>query len=244
MLDSESVYANSQHFTPLMCCQITWAVINDSRQYFFWTVTEQQLTTGQVRWPTSLLMHIIGADVQACREIRMGNFPQKWSTIAMVGTLAGGQLKRTLDMNPRGAFNLLDGLPLAPPRVWPQAQGTVRTPTPEQAASAASNRIVTIRYSNIHAKFLQLMARYISHFRSVQLKTLLKVANITKERLPMLPKYMKNGKNILCYSYLSSANAKVRCVAKHRTGTHWLEIYQTPLRGSFAQCWHQELNSG
>jgi hypothetical protein len=39
MLDSESVFANANYFTPLICWQITWATINDSRQYFFHTIT-------------------------------------------------------------------------------------------------------------------------------------------------------------------------------------------------------------
>ncbi len=82
MLDSESVYTNAHHFTSLMCHQITWAVINDICQYFFCTLTEHQFMAGTVWWPTSLLMQIIGADTQACREIKMGNFPAKWMTTA------------------------------------------------------------------------------------------------------------------------------------------------------------------
>jgi hypothetical protein len=77
-LDSESVTANETNFTPTICRQITWAVLNDSRQYFFCTVVVDNFSTGQVQWLTSLLMQIIGADVHACSEIRMGNFPAKW----------------------------------------------------------------------------------------------------------------------------------------------------------------------
>jgi hypothetical protein len=35
MLDSESVTANAHNFTPTICRQITWAILNNSRQYFF-----------------------------------------------------------------------------------------------------------------------------------------------------------------------------------------------------------------
>ena len=69
MLDSDNVFANAHTFTPLICRQITWAVINDSRQYFFRMVTADQFSSGRVRWPTSLLMQIIGADIQACQGI-------------------------------------------------------------------------------------------------------------------------------------------------------------------------------
>ena len=73
MLDSDGVFSNAHNFTPLMSCQVTWAIINDSRQYFFWVLTVDQFLSGHVRWLTSLLMQIIGADIQACRGIIMGN---------------------------------------------------------------------------------------------------------------------------------------------------------------------------
>lgn len=97
-------------------------------------------------------------------------------------------------MNPRFVFTLPEGLPLTPPWTWPCVQGTTSTLTPEQLALGASKCTVTIRNSNIHPIFKQLMASYISHFRSIQLKTLLKAANITEEHLPTLPKYMRNEK--------------------------------------------------
>jgi hypothetical protein len=35
--------------------------------------------SGNIQWPTSLLMQIVRADVQACREIQMENFLEKVS---------------------------------------------------------------------------------------------------------------------------------------------------------------------
>jgi hypothetical protein len=46
------------------------------------------------------------------------------------------------------------------------------------------------------------MSRYITHFRSVQWKTLLKAATLTEADLRNLPSYVKNGKNTLCYAYI------------------------------------------
>lgn len=46
------------------------------------------------------------------------------------------------------------------------------------------------------------MAQYISHFCSVQFKTLLKAAKVTEANLPILSQYIINGKNGLCYSYI------------------------------------------
>ena len=53
------------------------------------------------------------------------------------------------------------------------------------------------------------MEDYIRHFRSVQLRTLCKAAGITESDLPTEAKYLRNGKNMLCYSYvLGKCNGK------------------------------------
>jgi len=44
MLDSESMFTNATNFTPVICRQITWAIINESRQYFFHTVMADQFS--------------------------------------------------------------------------------------------------------------------------------------------------------------------------------------------------------
>jgi hypothetical protein len=203
MLDSESVFANASYFTPLICRQITWATINDSRQYFFRTLTENQFAVGNVRWPTSLLMQIIGSDVQACRELRMGNFPDKWTAQATVGTLAASGLNRGLKGNTGLNFNPPPGLPPGPSQVSPTIHSKhPHDSAPERMPSDNWDRPVSIRHNDIHPQFKQLMARYITHFRSVQLKTLLGAANITEAELPVLPKYTAAGKNNLCYAYI------------------------------------------
>lgn len=49
MLDSKSVFTNATNFNPLFCGQITWAIINDSWQYFFHTVMIDHLKSGTAR---------------------------------------------------------------------------------------------------------------------------------------------------------------------------------------------------
>jgi hypothetical protein len=46
MLYSESVFANARNFTAPICRQITWAVLNDSRQFFFRTLTTDDFAAG------------------------------------------------------------------------------------------------------------------------------------------------------------------------------------------------------
>jgi hypothetical protein len=143
MLDSDSVFANAHNFSPVMCRQITWAVINDSRQYFFCTLTLDQFLSGQVRWPTSLLMQIIEADIQACREIKMGNFPEKWRETATVGLLLSPIGARTNDIRGAAQFALLLGLPPMPATLWRQSQGK-QSVMPESTASGQGDKPVLI----------------------------------------------------------------------------------------------------
>jgi hypothetical protein len=203
MLDSESVTANGPNFTPTICRQITWAILNDSRQYFFHTVTVDNFASGQVRWPNSLLMQIIGADVHACREIQMGNFPAKWrptNTPAINSKGAGDRGTFT------GAGSNVFVPPLGvPPQHSQSGWGSTVPATdshPERTQSASADRPVNIRQSDIHPTLKALMAPYITHFRSIQLRNLLRAANITEQNLPTLPQYLENGRNNLCYSYI------------------------------------------
>ena len=115
MLDSDCIFANTHNFTPIMCRQIAWAIINNSCQYFFKTLMADRFLSGQVRWLTSLLMQVIGADIQVCHEITMGNFPKKWRGTATVGMLFRPHGDSAGDAKTRATFTLPPGLPLASP---------------------------------------------------------------------------------------------------------------------------------
>lgn len=202
MLDSDCVFVNSRHFTTLMCRQILWAIINDSRQYFFRTLAADHFLSGQVHWPTSLLMQIIGADIQACREITMGNFPKKWRDTATVGSFLRPQGDWTGEVRNRGTFPLPPGLPPSLPVHWSPPGKTAPAARPDNASLGQHDNPVVIRSHDIHPALKQLMSKYITHFRSVQLKTLLRAANLNEANLPTIPKYVVNGKNTLCYAYV------------------------------------------
>jgi hypothetical protein len=202
MLDSDNIFANAHAFTPLICRQITWAIINDSRQYFFRTITADHFSSGRVRWPTSLLMQIIAADIQACREIAMGNFPDKWKETATVGSYLHPQGARRDTSKAFPTFAAPAGLPPPMPMQWGAPHTGNSAISPDNAASGQSGRPVTIRHDDIHPMFTQLMARYITHFRSIQLRSLLRAAGLSEGELPTIPKYMKDGKNTLCYAYV------------------------------------------
>lgn len=197
MLDSESVFANAPNFTAQICRQITWAVLNDSRQYFFRMLTTDDFAAGRLIWPTSLLMQIVGADVHACREIRMGNFPEKWGPRSTVASLAmGSHTKGTGQEVALGVH-----VPAGHPPAWPSSFPT-SPPAAIQSGGSGIERPVYIRQNDIHPKIKTLMSPYISHFRSIQFRLLLKAAGVTEGDLPSLPKYLSNGRNGMCYSYV------------------------------------------
>ena len=224
MLDSESVFANVHNFTACICRQITWAILNDSRQYFFKTLTVDDFSSGHVRWPTSLLMQIVGADVHACREICMGNFPEKWGPKSTVASFAHSG-------NNKGGGSQHTRLPPGyPPSVTTQYPPV--PPTDTSSSTAAIDRPVVIRQMDIHPRIKALMAPYVAYFRSVQFCLLCKAANVAEEDLPSLPKYVSNGKNGLCYSYiLGKCQGKVcgRAQARHVPAHELSEDFVTAL---------------
>jgi hypothetical protein len=197
MLDSESVFANAPNFSAQICRQITWAVLNDSRQFFFRTLTTDDFSAGRVIWPTSLLMQIVGADVHACREIRMGNFPDKWGPKGTVGSLATGGSAKGSSYNTGFTGTLPVGLPPAVPTGYPSGP-----PPVTHSAGSATEKAVFIRQTDIHPAIKALMTPYVSHFRSIQFRLLCKAAGVTERDLPTIPKYLENGRNGMCYSYV------------------------------------------
>jgi hypothetical protein len=199
MLNSEQVYAKSERFGPIMVRQITWAIIEDSRQFFFRTMTEEEMARGNPRFPTSHLMNIIGTDVSKAVEIRLGNFPDTWKlehseTPSIKAGIAPSQQQKPA-VGTAGKMQ----------RTWAMTQ--VSPPTLVQ--SSASEHPVLIRQEDIHPTIKTMMEGYIRHFRSVQLRLLCKAAGITEGDLPTEAKYVRNGRNGLCYSYvLGKCNGK------------------------------------
>jgi hypothetical protein len=92
-------------------------------------------------------------------------------------------------------------LPAGQPPVLP-ANFPSGPPPVTQSGGSSAERPVSIRQTDIHPIIKALMTPYISHFRSVQFRLLCKVAGISEGDLPMIPWYVANGKNGMCYSYV------------------------------------------
>jgi hypothetical protein len=135
-------------------------------------------------------MNIIGTDVSKEVEIRMGNFPDKWKVEAAQAQGAWGTTSMQGQPLPQAANN--------PQRTWGTGNGLI--PLPVQ--STVPERPVLIRQEDVHPTIKSLMEDYIRHFQSVQLRLLCKAAGITETDLPTEQKYLRNGKNMLCFSYV------------------------------------------
>ena len=123
----------------------------------------------------------------------MGNFPEKWGpsgTVALLVTL-------TVAKQATGRMQAPAGHPPSLPTHFP-----LQPPLITQSGGMADVRPVAIRQTDIHPKIKALMTAYIAHFRSVQFRLLCKAADVTENDLPTIPRYVIDGKNGMCYSYL------------------------------------------
>ena len=100
------------------------------------------------------------------------------------------------------SFPCPPGIPPTQGTQWSPPHNKPEPTRPEPAASGPYDKPVLIRPQDVHPAFTQLMARYITHFRSVQWKTLLRAGKLTEADLPTIPAYIKNGRNTLCYAYI------------------------------------------
>jgi hypothetical protein len=151
-------------------------------------------------FPTLHLMNIIGTDVSKAVEIRLGNFldKRKHEQVQPTDTRA---MVSSYQQTQKPAAATVGGKH----RPWMTTPGSL--PTPVQ--SSATEQPVLIRQEDIHPAIKHMMEEYIRHFQSVQLRMLCKAAGITEGDLPTEAKYVHNGRNGLCYSYvLGKCNVK------------------------------------
>ena len=78
VLELEVVASLEKTFTPKLCREMNWAMIDDGRFYFSKQVTPNQLTTGQVQWPMSNLDCIFQNVLRYQSEIHRSTFPTQW----------------------------------------------------------------------------------------------------------------------------------------------------------------------
>jgi len=123
MLKEGPVKADKHKLTPLKCRQITWAVIEDSRNFFLRHVTLRELANPRrIRW-TSPMLETLLVDVRYMKNMERPNFPAAWEEKAYQQRRekGGGYMYLTPPPLPDPQFPPQGLAP--PPAQWGQAPG-------------------------------------------------------------------------------------------------------------------------
>jgi hypothetical protein len=189
-----AVMAAKHAFTPLLCRQITWAIYEDSRQFFSTRLHPDDFKPGShVTFPLSLLDDVMG-DVRYQRPVLRSSFPVAWME---------------LPPKPSGS-----GLP--PTGLLPFRGG------PIEGGSGLSGAPVADRLAHLHPTIRTALREYHVKFAGrVMMQRILDHANITYKDLPFLTPLIDNqsGRNSLCYNHcLGICQHGRQCIFRRRNG--------------------------
>ena len=177
ILDTDATMRLAHYFNPLLCRQITWAIIEDSRSFFAQTCHPDDFQVGaQLRFPISLLDDI-ASNVRYQQPIHRSTFPRQWQgRVAVHGGSGGGGPVR----HPGGAGS--------------NSTGTSTGGGLPNAPLAKNN--------NMHPILASCMKSHLENFGIPQLSRVLNAASIKLTDLPKLPAYIRDGTNTLCYRHI------------------------------------------
>lgn len=204
-----TIFANRRLFAPLLCRQITWAIIEDGRRYFSRVMTQrhfERMDEGEaVDFPQSHL-DFIKDSIMNQTPLMRPSFPMEWR-----GDWQGGKRQKVTTSSGGGVS--LTAATTAPTT-------TVRTNTTPSVVSGISmgsnaeasgqsavsrqrrQRQNGVRQTDMHPSLKALMTGHLRDNQYIQLGAVLRNSNLTFNDLPTLPKYMLNGRNTLCYNYV------------------------------------------
>lgn len=206
-----TVFANRRLFSPLLCRQITWAIIEDGRRYFSRIMTQrhfERMDEGEaVNFPLSHLDAIKDSILNQTPLMRP-SFPMEWR-----GDWQGGK-RQKLTTGSSGVASLMAATaPTAPTTVVraTTAPSVISGLSLGSNAEASGQSAVSrqrrprqqgVRDTDMHPSLKALMTGHLRENQYIQLGAVLRNSNLTFSDLPTLPKYMLNGRNTLCYNYV------------------------------------------
>ena len=224
-----TIFANRRLFSPLLCRQITWAIIEDGRRYFSRVMTRrhfERMDKGEiVDFPMSHL-DAIKDSIMNQMPIMRPSFPNEWR-----GDWQGGK-KQKLNTSSPGASIMsatASTAPTAPATTIVRGSSTpsvisgISTNSNDASGQAAVSRQRRprqhgVRETDIHPSLKALMAGHLRDNQYIQLGAVLRSSNLTFDDLPTLPKYMLNGRNTLCYNYVLGNCSSKFCNYKNSGG--------------------------
>ena len=205
-LDDENTADRSQYFSPLLCRQIIWAIIEDSRKYFASQLSPDDfiniVDATDIPFPRSTLGEI-ESNVRHQTPILRPSFPVQW----LHGSSRQGYSNsvQAISVAHRGSIaqTLLPPTSFPPGSVLAHTVGSPSVISVVTTGSAVSSPArEQIRTSDVHPHIKSVMGPYLQKFRRVQLTALMRQGNLTFDGLPTLPAYTADGRNMLCYNYL------------------------------------------
>jgi hypothetical protein len=189
-----AVMAAKHAFTPLLCRQITWAIYEDSRQFFATRLHPDDFKPGaHISFPISLLDDVMG-DVRYQRPVLRSSFPLAW-----------------MEIPPKPSLSQL-----APAGLSPFSGGRA------DGSEASAGAQTTDKLAHIHPTIRAALKEYHTKFSGrVMMQRVLEHANLTFKDLPFLTPLVdsQSGKNWLCYNHcLGICQHGKQCIFRRRNG--------------------------
>ena len=204
------------NFTPLLCRQIIWAIIDDGREYFSQTMLPDKFLVppgGLIRFPHSCLEELI-RPIKRQAPILTATFPQQWVIAPLVAN-------HHSNATPTGARTHI-GTVIATTRPT-STTSTQSVTTRATAANSTSSSLTgtthpattqqsTIRQTNVHPTIKALLEPFIQRHRQLQLTRIMMVGGVTWPNMPKIDRLVENGINNLCYNF-----ALGKCTSRYCT---------------------------
>ena len=219
-LDSDTVSEKWHFFTPLLCRQIVWAILDDGREYFSQTMLPNKFEVSPsaaafIRYPISSLEELI-RPIRNQAPIIRANFPSQW--------LAKQDTRREHTQG-SGSGNRIYG-DIQPP-ITMVSHSSNSQPSPGQASTRSSVSSMTsaaapntggrsVRQADMHPTIKAVMGPYMNRIGRLQITRIMALAETSWEEMPRIPKFVDNDTNNLCYNYvLGKCNPRF---CHHKTG--------------------------
>ena len=209
VMNDTPVFVQRKNFSPLLCRQMTWAVIEDGRRYFSRIMTKRHFDEAEegdepIMFPRSLLDDVAQAALYMT-PINRPSFPAEWrpdytGNKKRAGTtVSGGSTSNTGMIGnaataPTGMIHAVQ----TPSVISGISQGSTQSTKRQKRAP----QITGVRQTDIHPKLKMLTVGHLRNHAYLHLKQVLEHSNMTFADLPTMSAYMDNGRNTICYNYV------------------------------------------
>lgn len=201
-MDSEHVYDRRRYFTPLLCRQIVWAIIEDGRSYFSQRLNQDDFIgvhPDDIKYPRCSVIEI-EPNIRHQVPLVRASFPPSW----MISS-------KKKDSTTSGTVPPVQGLMVTTPSVISAV--TLGSGTGQSQGTRPPGQI---RTTNIHPTIKTTMEPYIKKFQNVHLNKLLTFCRLTIDDLPTLPPTVSTGSGGICYNFILGKCTHAGC--QHKDG--------------------------